>query len=127
MKTSIIFILVLALSGCSTVKDWVPSFWDDNQSARIIDVRQSVEQLDCKKEHLPQAQKIYDSVEWFNLYSESRSHKDMQKLVKPIHDTAKEFLDRSREKQGSQMYCEIKKKFLQTQSSTAAKAIMGRY
>lgn len=127
MKKIILISFTILLTGCSSVKDWIPSFWDDNQSAHIINVRQSVEQLDCKKEHLPQAQKIYDSVEWFELYSESRGHRDMQKLVKPIHDTAKEFLDRSKEKQGSVMYCELKKKFLQTQSATAAKAIMGRY
>jgi len=127
MRTLIIASSIVLLTGCSTVKDWIPSFWDDNQSARIIDVRQTIEQLDCKKEHLPQAQKIFDSIEWFELYSESRGHRDMQKLSKPIHDTAKEFLDRSKEKQGSVIYCELKKKILQTQTATAAKAIMGRF
>lgn len=120
-------LLVVTLTGCASVKDMVPSFWDDNQAKAIIDVRQSVIQLNCKQEHLPQAEKIFNHIQWFELYSESRGHKDMEKLTKPLHDTAKEFLDRSKIKQGSEVYCELKKKFLIQQSQTAATAIMGRF
>ena len=47
-------VLAVALTGCASVKDMIPSFQDPNQSAKIIDVRQSVAQLDCKQPHAPQ-------------------------------------------------------------------------
>jgi hypothetical protein len=127
MKRWLAVVALVALTGCASIKDMVPSFWDDNQAAAIINVRQSVVQLNCKQEHLPQAEKIFNQIQWFELYSESRGHRDMERLTKPMHDTAKEFLDRSKTKQGSEVYCELKKKFLIQQSQTAASAIMGRF
>ncbi len=118
---------IVSLSGCATISDMIPSFWDDNQARSIIDVRQSIAQLDCKKEHALQAQKIYSQIQWLDLYSESKGNKDMLRLTKPMGETAKEFVERSNKQQGSEMYCELKKKLLITQSTTAAKAIHGRF
>ena len=60
--------LIFAVSGCtgaiqagsvaSTVATFVPSFWDDNQSSKIIDVALQVDKLDCSQPHAPQALKI---------------------------------------------------------------------
>lgn len=127
MKTLTAFVLAFSLTGCAAISDMIPSFWDDNQAAKIIDIRQSITQLDCKKDHAPQAQKIYDNIQWFDMYSESKGNKDMIRLVKPMRETAKEFLDRSTKQQGSETYCELKKKLLVRQSTTAASAIHGRF
>jgi hypothetical protein len=127
MKKLVAILTIVSLSGCAAISDMIPSFWDDNQAKAIIDVRQSVDQLDCKKEHAPQAQKIYSQIQWLNLYSESKGNKDMLRLIKPMGETAREFVDRSNKQQGSEMYCELKKKLLITQSTTAAKAIHGRF
>jgi uncharacterized protein YceK len=125
------FVLVLALSltGCATVKSWIPSFSDPNQSARIIDVRQSVAQLDCKQAHAPQVKIIKDNLEWFQLYSESKGwrQQDVLKLVKPMQETVDDFYKRSTDKQGSETYCEIKKKLMATQADKAASAVLGRF
>jgi uncharacterized protein YceK len=125
------FVLALAISltGCATVKSWIPSFSDPNQSARIIDVRQSVAQLDCKQAHAPQVKIIKDNLEWFQLYSESKGwrQQDVLKLVKPMQETVDDFYKRSTEKQGSETYCEIKKKLMATQADKAASAVLGRF
>ncbi len=125
------FVLALAISltGCATVKSWIPSFSDPNQSARIIDVRQSVAQLDCKQAHAPQVKIIKDNLEWFQLYSESKGwrQQDVLKLVKPMQETVDDFYKRSNEKQGSETYCEIKKKLMATQADKAASAVLGRF
>jgi hypothetical protein len=128
MRT-VVLALALTLTGCATVKDWVPSFSDTNQSARIIDVRQSVSQLDCKQTHAPQVKKIKDNLDWFQLYSESKGWRqnDVLKLVKPMQETVDDFYKRSTEKQGSETYCEIKKKVMSTQAEKAASAILGRF
>jgi len=126
---AIVLVLALTLTGCATVKEWIPSFSDSNQSARIVDVRQSVAQLDCKQPHAPQVKRIKDNLEWFQLYSESKGwrQQDVIKLVKPMQETVDDFYKRSTEKQGSDTYCEIKKKLMAAQADKAASAVLGRF
>jgi hypothetical protein len=119
-------LLLVGISGCAGM---LPSFWDDNQSKKIIDVRQTVAHLDCAQPHLPQAQKIQHQLEWFQLYSESKGYlqQDVLILIKPMQETVNDFVKRSKTSQGSVAYCELKKKLLINQSATAAKAVLGRY
>ena len=123
-------VLVVALTGCASIKDMIPSFQDPNQSAKIIDVRQSVAQLDCKQPHAPQVKQIKDNLEWFELYSTSKGDRqnDVLRLIKPMQETVDDFYKRSTsEKQGSETYCEIKKKVMTTQTERAASAVLGRF
>ena len=125
-KLSVVLFLVL-LQGCSTM---LPSFWDDNQSKKIIDVRQSVAHLNCAQSHLPQVKQIHDQLEWFQLYSESKGflQNDVLAVIKPMQETVEEFYKRSAGKdQGSVPYCEMKKKILIKQSSIAAHAVLARF
>jgi len=132
MKRLLVIGMVALLQGCATfsfqnIKDQIPSFWDDNQSRSVIDIRQSVEKLNCKEPHAPQVKVIKDYIQWFVLYSESKGTKDVLTLVKPMESTVDDFYKRSLEKQGTEIYCDIKKKILITQSSTVAKTVIGRF
>lgn len=130
MKKTIILTLFLLLSGCATVKGWVPSFWDDNQSRAIIDVRQQVEQLDCKANNrLEQVLSIHNQLRWFELYSESKGWQqaDVLRLTAPMRQSVSDFVKRSQEGQGTVTYCEIKRGLLAKQAETAAKAVLGRF
>jgi hypothetical protein len=93
----------------------------------VIDIRQSVEKLNCKEPHAPQVKVIKDNIQWFILYSDSKGTKDVLTLVKPMESTVDDFYKRSLEKQGTEIYCDIKKKILITQSSTVAKTVIGRF
>ncbi len=129
MKTILALVLAVTLTGCTTMQGMVPSFWDDNQSAKATDIRFSVETLDCKKPHLAQAEQIEMNILWFQLYSESKGwrQQDVLKLVKPLQDTVTDFVKRSRASEGTETYCNIKKKIMQTQSKRAAEAVLGRF
>jgi hypothetical protein len=132
MKRLALIGLVALLQGCATfsfqnIKDQIPSFWDDNQSRSVIDIRQSVEKLNCKEPHAPQVKVIKDNIQWFILYSDSKGTKDVLTLVKPMESTVDDFYKRSLEKQGTEIYCDIKKKILTTQSSAVAKTVIGRF
>ena len=132
MKRLILIGLVALLQGCAifsfqNIKDQIPSFWDDNQSRSVIDIRQSVEKLNCKEAHAAQVKVIKDNIQWFVLYSESKGTKDVITLVKPMESTVDDFYKRSLEKQGTEIYCDIKKKILITQSSAVAKTVIGRF
>jgi hypothetical protein len=129
MKRILLIAAVVALSGCSTIQGWIPSFWDDNQSAKITDVRLTVDRIDCSKDQLAQAAQLRDQLRWFELYSTSKGalQKDVIKLVKPIQDTTEDWYKRSLGGQGSVGYCNIKKKILEQQTARAAKGILGRW
>ena len=132
MKRLLVIGMVALLQGCATfsfqdIKDQIPSFWDDNQSRSVIDIRQSVEKLNCKEPHAPQVKVIKDNIQWFILYSDSKGTKDVLTLVKPKESTVDDFYKRSLEKQGTEIYCDIKKKILITQSSAVAKTVIGRF
>jgi hypothetical protein len=129
MKRILLIAAVVVLSGCSTVQGWIPSFWDDNQSAKITDVRLTVDRIDCDKPQLAQAIQLRDQLRWFELYSTSKGslQRDVIALVKPIQDTTEDWYKRSLDGQGSVGYCTIKKKILEQQTARAAKGILGRW
>ena len=129
MKRILLISAVVLLSGCSTIQNWIPSFWDDNQSAKITDVRLTVDRIDCSKDQLVQATQLRDQLRWFELYSTSKGslQKDVIRLIKPIQDTTEDWYKRSSDGQGSVAYCNIKKKILEQQTARAATGIMGRW
>ena len=127
-KLLIIFALSL-LSGCSSLKEWVPSFNDTNQSAAIIDVRLSVSRLDCAQPQAPQVARIRDHIEWFELYSESKGWRqaDVRRVIAPMKATVEDMYARVQVKDGSKVYCEMKKAAMQEQAARAAQVILGRF
>jgi hypothetical protein len=129
MKRILLIASVFMLSGCASVQNWIPSFWDDNQSKKITDVRLTVDRIDCDKDQLPQAQQLRDQLRWFELYSDSkgRLQRDVIKLIAPIQETTEDWYKRSLDGQGSVGYCNIKKKILEQQTARAAKGILGRW
>lgn len=129
MKRIIALLALVTLSGCSTVQGWIPSFNDPNQSARIIDVRQAVESIDCSQPQLAQALRVQRDLQWFHLYSESSGsrHNDVLRLIAPMEEAAKEWAERSAQAQPSKIYCEVKKNILREQAKSAARAVIGRF
>lgn len=117
------------LTGCASAYKYIPSFWDDNQSAKIIDVRQKTRLIDCGQVQKPQAEAIVRDLQWFRLYSESkgRLQQDVIQLIDPMEQTAMDWLKRSAGEGGSVGYCEIKKKILIGQADKAAAAVLGRW
>jgi hypothetical protein len=117
------------LTGCATVVGWIPSFNDVNQSAKIIDVRQAVDSLDCARPQNVQVKRIVDELRWFELYSESNGirNRDVIRVIKPMQETAGDFLKMVQDKDGSRVYCDLKKRAMQEQAARAAGVILGRF
>ena len=126
MKIIASVILTVMLSGCTTLQSWVPSFWDDNQSAYIITARLSVERINCLEPQLTQVQVLAEDLRRFELYSEAKGslQRDVLRVIEPMQTTVKEWQTR---KEGSRAYCEIKKKLLTQQAERASKVILGRW
>jgi hypothetical protein len=129
MKTLLIIFALSLLTGCSTIKEWVPSFNDPNQSAAIITVRQSIERLDCDQPQFTQIIRIRNSLEWFELYSQSAGwrHKDVLRVVAPMKETVEDMVIRTQVRDGSKGYCLLKKGIMQEQAARAAQVILGRF
>ena len=126
MRKLYVVCLVVMLSGCATVQTWIPSFWDDNQSAYITDARLSVERINCAEPQTVQVQRLREDLRRFELYSEAKGslQKDVIRVIEPMQSTVKEWAERG---EGSKTYCEIKKRVLAQQGERAAKVILGRW
>jgi len=126
MKFLVIIVLSFSLAGCATVQNWVPSFWDDNQSHYIVAARLQVEKIDCATTQAPQVERISDQLRQFQLYSEAKGslQKDVLRVIEPMQSTVKEWSQRG---EGSKTYCEIKKKLLIQQGERASRVILGRW
>ncbi len=129
MKHIFLILMVPVITSCAATYKYIPSFWDDNQSARIIDVRQKIHNIDCDQPQAPQATALVRDIQWFRLYSESkgRLQQDVLKLVEPMEQTAQDWAKRSATQEGSKTYCEIKKKVLVGQIDRAAGSVLGRW
>ena len=127
MKRLLVVFAFLTLAGCSTIKDYIPSFWDDNQAAAITNLQQATRHLDCTQPLAPQAQNIADKVEWIDIYSKFKGTRDVAKLTVTFDSTLKEFQDRVKAGPVSPMYCDLKKKIFVQQADIIAAAIMGRF
>ena len=126
MKLLTALIIAVSLTGCATVQSWIPSFWDDNQSAYITEARLSVERVNCALPQLPQVLTLSEDLRRFQLYSEAKGalQQDVLRVIEPMQTTVREWRDRG---EGSRVYCEIKKKLLAQQGERAAKVILGRW
>lgn len=130
MKKIAAILSLILLTGCNaSIATFVPSFWDDNQSRSIITARQLIVNIDCADLQYFQAVQIQRELQWFQLYSESKGYlqKDVLELISPMQTTVGEWVDRSKERDPSAGYCNIKKKILQSQSEMASKAVLGRF
>lgn len=129
MKTIFALALAFAVTGCSSLVSYIPSFWDDNQSARIIDVRLRAELIDCAQPQLPQVRALAQDLRWFELYSQSKGLRqtDVIKLIQPMQETVRDWEQRTARQEGSKFYCETKRKIIIEQSLRASQAILGRF
>lgn len=125
MRIVLALTLVL-LTGCASVKSWVPSFWDDNQSAYIIKARLDIEQINCQGNQIEGVQALAMDLRLFELYSQSKgwAQADVLRVVEPMQSTVAEWLRRG---QGSSVYCQLKKQILTKQGERAAEVILGRW
>jgi len=131
MKKLLAVLSLALLSGCAGLTGLIPSFWDDNQSSRIVTVRLGVERLDCRAAQLPQVVKLRDDLAWFKLYSESKGGRqaDVIALTNPMTATVEDWYKRVSLEghRDNPIYCDLKKRVLQEQSARAAKAVLGRF
>jgi len=120
---------IIMISGCASIVSLIPSFNDANQSQKIIDVRMSVDQLDCARPQHHQALTIQRELRWFELYSESAGirNQDVIRVIKPMQDSVSEFVARTQAQDASKIYCDLKKRALQEQAARAAGVILGRF
>lgn len=127
MKRLILILAVVGMSGCSTIKDWIPSRWDVNQAKSITDIQQDARRIDCKADLVPQIAALDKDVEWFNLYAKTKPTHDVAKLTVTLTNTVTEFKDRASKGPVSPLYCDLKKKLILQQADIIAAAVQGRF
>jgi len=122
----IILSAVFWLSGCATVTQWIPSFWDANQSHYIVEARLKIEQINCEEPQRAQVLRVQEDLRRFELYSQSkgRLQSDVLRVVRPIKTQVDEWVERG---EGTRGYCTVKKKLLTQEAQRAAEVVLGRW
>lgn len=114
-------VLVVSLAGCSMI----PSFWDDNQSSKVIDIQQNVSEIDCANYNPSTAKNLQKSIQWFVFYSEAKGTKDVLEISKTMSETVDGLVNKG--ESVSPAYCKIKRNVLEMQSKMFSKAVLGRF
>jgi hypothetical protein len=123
----LVLVLAIGLAGCGTLKDYIPSRWDVNQSKSVTDIQQATRHFDCKGDVAHQSKSLANQVEWLDIYSTTKDTRDVTKITGNMNNTVKELVDRSSKGSVSPMYCEIKKKIMIQQADMIAHAVQGRF
>ena len=127
MKRLLVACAFFALTGCASIMEIIPSSWDVNQAKVITDIQLQVRHFDCKAELKPQVDQLAKNVEWFDIYSQTKPTRDINKLTGVIKDTVKELQERVVKGPVSPLYCDLKKKIIQQQADILAKSVQGRF
>ena len=118
---------MVALAGCSSLKDWIPVRWDANQSQAVTTIQQTTRNFDCKGDIAQQSKVLLQQVDWFTIYAQTKPTRDVIGPIEHMNDTVKELADRSSKGPVSPMYCEIKKKLMIQQADMVAHTVQGRF
>jgi PBP1b-binding outer membrane lipoprotein LpoB len=127
MKRLLIACTLVALTGCASIMEYIPSGWDVNQAKVITDIQQQARHIDCKADLKPQVDQLARDVEWFDIYAKTKPTRDIAKLTGTITDTVKELQERVAKGPVSPLYCDLKKKIIQQQADILAKSVQGRF
>lgn len=126
MKRLAVILTLTTLVGCSSLGPW-PSKWDVNQAKVTTDLRQTTHNFDCKGNITEQLTVLNLQLQWFDLYAESKSTKDVASLTDTMKATAKEFAERANKGPVSPLYCDLKRKLMMQQADIIAKTVQGRF
>ena len=127
MKRLAALLLIISLTGCASIMEYIPSSWDANQAKSITDIQQQTRHFDCKADLAPQVKQLAKEVEWFDIYSQTKPTRDINKLTGVMKDTVKELQERVNKGPVSPLYCDLKKKIIQQQADILAKSVQGRF
>ena len=127
MKKLATLLIIISLTGCASIMEYIPSSWDANQAKSITDIQQQTRHFDCKADLVPQVKQLAKEVEWFDIYSQTKPTRDINKLTGVMKDTVKELQERVNKGPVSPLYCDLKKKIIQQQADILAKSVQGRF
>jgi PBP1b-binding outer membrane lipoprotein LpoB len=127
MKRLATLLLIISLTSCASIMEYIPSSWDVNQARTITDIQQQATHFDCRADLKPQVDQLAKNVEWFDIYSQTKPTRDINKLTGVIKDTVKELQERVAKGAVSPLYCDLKKKIIQQQADILAKSVQGRF
>ena len=113
-----LLILVLLLNGCA-LTNMLPKKHDPAEAAKLTDIKQGLEKVDCDKQKDPQWQKLVDDARWLDLYTTWRND-PQQTAVSEFYIAIQKARD------GSSAYCTATVKLNTTRIQVIESAWKGR-
>ena len=127
MKKLVAIIMLVSLTGCASIMEYIPSRWDVNQAKVITDIQQQARRFDCKADQAAQLNELAKSVEWFDIYAKTKPTRDIAKLTGIMDKTIEEYQGRLKTGPVSPLYCDLKAKIIKQQADILAGSVQGRF
>lgn len=127
MKKVLMALVVVSLTGCASIQDMIPSFWDDNEARAAVDLKFEVRKLDCNGDMKSGVLAIKDDIEWIEAYSQAKGSRDVLRMIAPIKATVVDFEKNIEQSKANKVYCDLKKRVMTNQANMFSKSLLGRY
>jgi uncharacterized protein YceK len=127
MKRLLLIIAIISMTGCASILEKIPSRWDVNQAKVVTDIQQDARRFDCKGDLKVQLASLDKSIEWFDIYAQTKPTRDVAKLSGTLSKTVKEMQDRVKDGTVSPLYCDLKQKIIKQQADILAGSVQGRF
>jgi outer membrane biogenesis lipoprotein LolB len=127
MKRLLVLIAIISMTGCASILEKIPSRWDVNQAKVVTDIQQEARRFDCKGDLTVQLNELDKSVEWFDIYAQTKPTRDVAKLSGTLSKTIKEMQERVKAGPVSPLYCDLKQKIIKQQADILAGSVQGRF
>ena len=106
VKNILIGLLVITISGCSSIGKWLPSEFDNVEYGKLVELNviSNMPQDDwCKKSTISQ---MNYRAQYLHTYAEHRLNDNIVEIYKGMHGLTQELVDKE---EPSQAYCRIKR------------------
>ena len=106
VKNILIGLLVITVSGCSSIGKWLPSEFDNVEYGKLVELNviSNMPQDDwCKKSTINQ---MNYRAQYLHTYADNRLNDNIVEIYKGVHGLTQELVDKE---EPSQAYCRIKR------------------
>lgn len=121
-------LMVVFLTGCTTLQNFFPSAWDDNEMMMIVELQYDIRQIQCPPDEgsWQSIQDVWETKEKLWYYAQATRHVDVVELVRPFSASMEGLYYQAREGNLRRPYCVNKVIILTKQADAMAEALATR-